>query len=209
VTAAADRTVFVVDDDEAARDSLAALLETEGLAVETFRSAREFLVLYDPSRPGCLLLDVRMPGLSGTQLHEELGRRGITLPVIIVTGFGDIPMAVAAIKAGAIDFIEKPYSEAAILESVRSALAQGSQPSPVTPEVSGLRERVGLLTPREREVLECLIIGDSNKQVGSRLGISPRTVEIHRARIMEKMQATSLSHLVRMAMTVGIEPEGL
>lgn len=209
MTAAADRTVFVVDDDEAARDSLAALLETEGLAVETFRSAREFLVLYDPSRPGCLLLDVRMPGLSGTQLHEELGRRGITLPVIIVTGFGDIPMAVAAIKAGAIDFIEKPYSEAAILESVRSALAQGSQPSPVTPEVSGLRERVGLLTPREREVLECLIIGDSNKQVGSRLGISPRTVEIHRARIMEKMQATSLSHLVRMAMTVGIEPEGL
>jgi two-component system response regulator FixJ len=203
-----NKTVVVVDDDEAARDSLAALLETAGFSVETFPSAQAFLGGYDPASTGCLLLDVRMPGLSGTQLHQELGRRGIMLPVIIVTGFGDIPMAVAAIKAGALDFIEKPYSDAVILDRVRLALAHASQGRAQTQQASRLRERIELLTPREREVFACLIAGDSNKQAGSRLGISPRTVEIHRARIMEKMRAANLSQLVRMAISAGFEPDG-
>ena len=200
-----ETAIFVVDDDDAVRESLKALLETEGLSVETYASGQEFLDAHDPSRPGCLLLDVRMPDMTGLELQQKLAARPHKLSIII-TGHGDIPMAVKAMKAGAVDFIEKPYSDETILEIVNNALESGAPGAGKGAEVEETAARIALLSPRERQVLDQLIIGHQNKMIAYELGISPRTVEIHRSRVMAKMQAKSLSQLVRMALTAGIDP---
>ena len=200
-------TVYVVDDDAAARDSLEALLLSAGHDVETFESGEAFLEAYDPSWVGCAVLDVRMPGLSGLQVQEELSRRETALPVIIVTGHGDLPMAVRAMQAGALDFIEKPYDEGRLFESVELALQTSKQEADRLHAVADLKERFEQLTPREREVMIEVAFGHPNKVVAHKLGISARTVEIHRARVVEKMQARSLSHLVRMAMQLDLLAE--
>lgn len=200
---AGDPTVYVVDDDEAVRDSLEALFEAAGLQVTTFPSARQFLdAMASPA--GCLVADVRMPDMDGLQLLAELAARPSALPVIVITGHGDVPMAVKAMKLGAADFIEKPFNPDVLLASVRNALrATPGQSGGLGPQIAGRLDR---LTAREREVLDLLVIGRPNKGIALELGISPRTVEIHRARVMEKMEAESLSHLVRMAMSAGVDP---
>ncbi len=198
--------IFVVDDDDAVRDSLKTLLETEGLGVETYASGQEFLDAYDPSRRGCLLLDVRMPDMTGLELQQKLAARPHKLSIIIITGHGDVPMAVKAMKVGAVDFIEKPYSDETILESVHNACESGAPSAGKGTAVEETAARIALLSRREREVLDRLIIGHQNKMIAYELGISPRTVEIHRSRVMAKMQAKSLPQLVRMALTAGIDP---
>ena len=198
--------IFVVDDDDAVRESLKALLETEGLSVETYGSGQEFLDAYDPSRRGCLLLDVRMPDMTGLELQQKLAARPHKLSIIIITGHGDVPMAVNAMKAGAVDFIEKPYSDETILGSVNNALESGAPGAGKGTAVEETASRIALLSPRERQVLDQLIIGHQNKMIAYELGISPRTVEIHRSRVMAKMQAKNLSQLVRMALTAGNDP---
>jgi len=202
-----NQTVFVVDDDEAVRDSLGALLESVGFEVESFGSGADFLDRLDPKRGGCIVLDVRMPGLSGLEIQEKLTEKRITLPVIIITGHGDVPIAVQAIKAGAMDFIEKPFGDDIILESVGRALERGRRNKRDASSAVEIEARMARLTPRERDVLEQLVIGNPNKIIAHKLGISPRTVEIHRARVIEKMEARSLSHLVRLALTAGVVPE--
>jgi two-component system, LuxR family, response regulator FixJ len=201
-----DPTVFVVDDDEAVRDSLSLLLETAGHRVEAFESGAKLLGALRAERRGCIIADVRMPGMDGLELQRELLERGFRLPIIIMTGHGDVPIAVRAMKAGALDFVEKPFSEDAILDTVRLALAQVGRRGPAASE-GEVRERVSNLTQREREVLEAMVAGHPNKAIAHLLQISPRTVEIHRARVMDKMAARSLSHLVRLALQAGIEPE--
>ncbi|HLT02725.1 MAG TPA: response regulator FixJ [Geminicoccaceae bacterium] len=199
----AQPTVVVVDDDDAVRDSLEAMLGAEGFAVATFASAAEFLESYRATPNSCLLIDVRMPGMDGIELLTRLATQINAPPVIIITGHGDVPMAVEAMKLGAIDFIEKPFAADTIVRSIREALAACRPASTATIEIE---RRLARLTQREREVLEQLVVGRSNKAIALELGISPRTVEIHRARVMEKMQADSLSHLVRMALAAGIDP---
>lgn len=199
--------VFVVDDDEAVRDSLQMLLESDGLAVEAFASGAEFLKADLPRRGGCVVLDVRLGDMNGLDLQQKLATLRIVLPVILITGHGDIPMAVAAMKAGAADFIEKPFADGVLLDSVRRALGAASSAAGKAPLDTENESRIARLTPREREVLEHLTIGRPNKLIAAELGISPRTVEIHRARVMEKTGAKSLSHLVRMALAAGIDPE--
>jgi two-component system response regulator FixJ len=193
-------TVFIVDDDDAVRDSLQILLESAGLTVEAFGSPGAFLESSAPDRPGCLLVDVRMPEMDGIELQETLTTANRRLPVIVMTGHADVPLAVRAMKAGAVDFIEKPFDDEVIIETVRRALEL--RPA-ANPEIA---QRLALLTPREREVLEGLVAGRANKVIAFDLDISPRTVEIHRARVMEKMQARSLSQLVRIALESGISP---
>ena len=202
-----DQTVFVLDDDEAVRDSLGALLESAGFVVEIFGSGADFLDRLEPEGGGCLVLDVRMPGLSGLEVQEELAKKGIAIPVIIITGHGDVPIAVKALKSGAVDFIEKPFADDIILESVRHALEQGLQNKQDISAALEIKARLVRLTPRERDVLGQLVIGNPNKIIAHELGISPRTVEIHRARVLEKMSARSLSHLVRLAIAAGVVPE--
>jgi two-component system response regulator FixJ len=199
----AEATVIVVDDDAAVRDSLQAMLEAEGFAVELFADARAFLDGYRPLADACLLIDVRMPGVDGIELLGKLATRPSAPPVIIITGHGDVPMAVEAMKLGAVDFIEKPFAAATIVGSIRDALAAAGRGTATGREMA---PRLARLTEREREVLEQLVIGHSNKAIARELGISPRTVEIHRARVMEKMQADSLSHLVRLALAAGLDP---
>ncbi len=198
--------IFVVDDDDAVRESLKALLETEGLIVETYASGQAFLDAYDPSRRGCLLLDVRMPDMTGLELQQKLAARPHELSIILITGHGDVPMAVMAMKAGAVDFIEKPYSDETILGSVNNALESGAPGAGKGTAVEETASRIALLSPRERQVLDQLIIGHQNKMIAYELGISPRTVEIHRSRVMAKMQAKNLPQLVRMALTAGNDP---
>ncbi len=199
--------VFVVDDDEAVRDSLRMLLESDGLEVDAFASGAEFLAADLPGRGGCVVLDVRLGDMNGLDLQKKLAALRIELPVILITGHGDIPMAVAAMKAGAADFIEKPFADGVLLDSVRRALGAASPASGKAPPDTESEFRIARLSPREREVLEHLTIGRPNKLIAAELGISPRTVEIHRARVMEKTEAKSLSHLVRMALAAGIDPE--
>lgn len=193
-------TVFVVDDDQAMRNSLKWLISSVGMRVECFASADEFLHAHQPGRAGCLLLDVRMPGMSGLELQEVLGERGITVPVIIITGHGDVPMAVRAMKAGAIDFIEKPFNDELLLEAIRRALALDERLRGLHLERAEVADRLAQLTPREREVMDMVTDGKSNKEIAGDLGVSAKTVEAHRARVMEKMQAGSLAELVRMAL---------
>jgi two-component system response regulator FixJ len=200
-------TVFIVDDDDAVRDSLMVLLDTEGFKVEAFESPIAFLESSAPSRPGVLLVDIRMPGMDGLELQEQLNARGHNLPAIFITGHADVPLAVRAMKAGALDFVEKPFDEDLIVEAIRRAVEQVARMRQQDSANAGIAERLKLLTPREREVLDGLVAGHPNKVIAYELSISPRTVEIHRSRVMEKMQAHSLSHLVRMALEAGISPK--
>jgi len=194
----ADTTVFIVDDDEAVRDSLGWLMKTVGLATEVFASARDFLDSYDPRRPGCLVLDIRMPGMSGLELQEKLAEDAIPLPVIIITGHGDVPLAVRALKGGAVDFIEKPFNDQVLLDAVQRAITLDASQRQEYERNADISARLASLTPREHEVLELVVAGRANKVIAAELGVSQKTVEAHRARVMEKMEAPSLSALVRM-----------
>ncbi len=196
--------VFVVDDDQAIRRSLKWLIESVGLQVETYASADDFMSSYYPGRAGCLLLDVRMPGMSGLELQEHFARNDIHIPIIIITGHGDVPMAVRAMKAGAIDFIDKPFNDELLLESIRNALAIDQQQREFQSRRAEIAARLAHLTPREHEVMEMVTEGRSNKEIAMDLGVSAKTVEAHRARVMEKMEAGSLAELVRMVMAAGI-----
>lgn len=192
-------TVFVVDDDQAMRQSLTWLIESVGMKVETFDSAKAFLGSYYPGRAGCLLLDVRMPGMSGLDLQEYLIQHDIRIPVIIITGHGDVPMAVRAMKAGAVDFIEKPFNDEFLLDSIRNALSLDEHQRNRQAERAEIAARLALLTPREHEVMDMVTDGQSNKEIANQLGVSAKTVEAHRAKVMEKMSAGSLAELVRMS----------
>jgi two-component system, LuxR family, response regulator FixJ len=198
----ADKLVFIVDDDEAVRDSLELLLESAGHAVKAFEAAAEALESCQARVPSCIVTDVRMPEMDGLEFQERLASAGIDVPVIVMTGHADVPLAVRAMKAGAVDFIEKPFSDDAMLVSIEMATKRKSRAIDPT-----LIDRLGSLTPREREVLELLVIGHPNKVIAHRLDISPRTVEIHRAHVMEKMKAKSLPELVRIAMQAGVAPQ--
>jgi two-component system response regulator FixJ len=201
-----ERCVYIVDDDEAVRDSLSVLLESKAYAVRSFGSAPEFLAAA-PSLPvGCLIADIRMPEMDGLELQQHLIDRSLHFPLIVITGHGDVSLAVRAMKAGAVDFIEKPFASEAILNSLDTALARLSIPSEQDPTAVAAATKLALLSPREREVLERLLAGLPNKTIAYDLAISPRTVEIHRARVMDKMGACSLSELVRPALAAGVRP---
>jgi FixJ family two-component response regulator len=195
--------VFIVDDDDAVRSSLRLLLKSAGLPAVGYASAREFLDAWQPEQAGCLILDVRMPGMSGLELQGELNRRGAIIPVIFISGHGDIPMAVEAIQHGAFDFLTKPFGDQDLLDRVQRALATDADNRKLLTQREVLRERLDSLTPREREVLGLVTQGKANKVMAGDLGVSQRTVEIHRARVMEKMGANSLAQLVRM--TIDLE----
>jgi hypothetical protein len=196
-------TVFVVDDDEAVRTSLKLLLRSVGLPVETFTSAQEFLDRFDADRPGCLVLDIRMPGMSGLELQEHLNAMHAMIPVVFITGHGDVPMAVEAMQHGAVDFIQKPFRDQDLIDRINQALEKDRENRAGLHERDNIRTRIADLTPREREVLDLVSAGKANKVIASDLDVSQRTVEIHRARVMEKMGASSLAHLVRMVIAAG------
>jgi two-component system response regulator FixJ len=195
--------VYVIDDDEAARDSLAMLLEAAGYAVESFASARGFLERAIALPSGCALVDIRMPEMGGLELQEALNEQGIEVPIVFVTGHADVPVAVRAMRAGAIDFVEKPFEADVIIGAVDRALARASARQQQSTAVANARSRLAQLTDREREVFEQLVDGHPNKVIAANLNISPRTVEIHRSRVMDKTGARSLSDLVRIAMAAG------
>lgn len=192
--------VFIVDDDEGVRSSLRLLLKSVGLVPSALASAREFLDKYDPAQPGCLVLDVRMPEMSGLELQEQLNLKGAVLPVIFITGHGDVPMAVEAMQAGACDFLQKPFRDQDLIDRIQRALDKDRTNRAALEERTLIRERLLSLTPREREVLAMVTSGKANKIMAADLGVSQRTIEIHRARVMEKMSAASLAQLVRMVM---------
>jgi len=189
-------TVFIVDDDEAVREGLAELTGTVRLRTQTFGSAQEFLDVYDPAQPGCLVLDVRLPGMSGLRLQDELIARGVILPIIFLSGHGDLPMAVEAMKKGAYDFLEKPVGDQAILDRINAAVAEDLRRRESGVEITALRQKLDLLTPREREVLQLLKIGKPTSVIAKTLGISQKTVQVHRTRILEKMQGDTVAALV-------------
>ena len=195
-------TVFVVDDDESVRSSLRFLLRSVSLESRAFASASEFLEDYDPAQPGCLVLDVRMPGMSGLELQQQLNLRGAVIPVIFITGHGDIPMAVEAMQHGATDFLQKPFRDQDLIDRIQSALAKDAKARAALDQRESIRARLDSLTPREREVLALMAQGKPNKVMAHELGVSQRTVEIHRAHVMEKSGAASLAQLVRMLMDV-------
>ena len=196
--------VHVIDDDEAARDSLAFLLGTAKIGVKTYDSATAFLAVASNVKSGCIITDVRMPEISGIDLLRRLKELNICVPVIVVTGHGDVPLAVEAMKVGAAEFLEKPFDDEVLLNAVRSALNKQNTDSKRQAERADIDSRLAALSNRERDVLQGLVSGLANKQIAFNLGISPRTVEIYRANLMTKMQASSLSDLVRMALVAGI-----
>jgi FixJ family two-component response regulator len=198
--------ICIVDDDDSVRDSLRELLESSRYAVEDYNSALRFLASDAALRCQCLIADVRMPEMDGLALQRELARRGHRLPVVVVTGHGDIPLAVRAMKAGAAEFLEKPFKDDVLLASVRAALEIGASPARVSPATAIVEERMKALTERERQVLDLLILGHANKVVAQKLSISFRTVEIHRSRVLAKMEARSVAELVRLVLAV--RPEG-
>jgi FixJ family two-component response regulator len=201
-----EQVVFVVDDDAAVRDSLRWLMDSVGLRVVPFDSGEAFLDAVTPDREGCVLLDLRMPGLSGLEVHAQLRERGVELPVIVVSGHGDVPMAVRALKSGVVDFIEKPFKDQELLDCVQQALRRDAKQRLQRMRRDELMTRYLTLTPRELDVLRLVVDGQANKVIGTTLGISQKTVETHRARVMEKMAAGSVSELVRM--TLVIESQG-
>lgn len=197
-------TIFIVDDDPAVRDSLTLLLGASGLRVETYASARAFLEAYTPERPGCLLLDVRMPGMSGLELQAELAARGVSLPIIFITAHGDVPMSARAFRTGAVDFLEKPLDHDLLLQRIREAVDRDAEARRRRAERAEYRARLARLTRREREVLTYVVQGKSNKEIARALDVSHRTVEAHRARLMDKMEVQSLPALVEIAVTCGL-----
>jgi two-component system, LuxR family, response regulator FixJ len=200
----ADADAHVIDDDEAVRESIDFLLRSARLTVKTYESASAFLAVAPTINSGCVITDVRMPGISGIDLLRRLKEMQIRLPVIVITGHGDVPLAVEAMKFGAVDFLEKPFEDEVLLASVRAALNRSEASAQLETERAEIRARIALLTNREREVLDGLVAGHPNKIIAFDLSISPRTVEIYRANVMTKMKAGSLSELVRMALVTGV-----
>ncbi|MEM7250416.1 MAG: response regulator FixJ [Pseudomonadota bacterium] len=198
-----DPIVFIVDDDDEVRDSLEDLIDSVGYQTEKFGSAADFLAGFDPSRSGCLVLDIRMPGMSGLELQERLNEEGISLPIIFITGHGDVPMAVEAMRRGAVDFIQKPFRDQDLLDRVNAALAEGVEKQRDSEAIREITGKVDSLTPRERQVLDMVVEGKANKVIAIDLDVSQRTVEVHRANVMDKMQARSLADLVRMMARIG------
>jgi two-component system response regulator FixJ len=192
-------TIYIVDDDEGVRNSVRFLLKSVGHVCQTLASANEFLETYQPKQPGCLILDVRMPGMSGLELQQQLNLRGAIIPVIFITGHGDVPMAVEAMQHGASDFLQKPFRDQDLLDRIQRALERDARNRAALTEHERIRASFDSLTPREREVLALMTRGKSNKVMAGELGVSQRTVEIHRARVMDKTGAASLAQLVRMA----------
>jgi FixJ family two-component response regulator len=206
VTKDSQALVIVVDDDEAVRSSTRLLLKSVGLPAVTYSSAQEFLDNYDPQQPGCVVLDVRMPGMSGLELQEKLAERDFGLPILFLTGHGDVPMAVRAMKQGAFDFLTKPVDGDVLVAAVRAAIARDQLTRAEQDWLDELRARLATLTPRERQVFEHVISGQLNKQIAADLGTVEKTVKVHRGRVMEKLKARSLAELVRLAGRLGISP---
>jgi FixJ family two-component response regulator len=197
-----ESTVYIIDDDEAVRDSLHLLLQAVGQPAVTFSSARDFLAAYHEQLSGCIVLDIRMPDMSGLELQALLKQRHCFLPIIFITGHGDIPIAVQALKEGALDFLQKPFEDQALLELIRKALELDNTRRTASLAIKEILGRITALTKREREILQHVIAGKANKVIAADIHLSQRTVEIHRARVMEKMQAKSLAHLVRQVIQV-------
>jgi FixJ family two-component response regulator len=202
--AGAESVVYVIDDDAGARTAIQSLLESVGLRAATFGSAQEFLASRRPDAPACLVLDVRLPGVSGLDFQRDLAARNIAIPIIFITGHGDIPMSVEAMKAGALEFLTKPFRGQALLDAIQKALERDRAARHEQSRVAQLHQRLATLTPREREVMQLVISGLLNKQIAGELGASERTVKIHRGQVMRKMQAESLPDLVRMAAKLGM-----
>jgi FixJ family two-component response regulator len=201
-------TIHVVDDDEAMRDSLVWLLDDDRYAVHTYASGEDFLERFSPSPPACVILDIRMPGISGVEVHERMARQGVVTPVVFVTGHGDVPMAVDAIKRGAFDFVEKPFNEAKLTSIIERALDEDARYAGQTAVQSEIAARLAKLSPREREVLDLVVAGKMNKTIADVMNISIKTVEAHRAKVMEKMCARSLAELVQSVIRVGERAAG-
>lgn len=199
MTTKIDSIVYVIDDDPSVRDAIKSLIRSVGMNVETFASAQEFMSCKRPEAPGCLVLDVRMPGLSGLDLQRELTDARINIPIIFITGHGDIPMSVRAMKAGAVEFLTKPFRDQDLLDAIAQAIDRDRDQRKQQADVADLRNRFEQLTPREREVMDLVVAGLLNKQIAIRLGISEITVKLHRHQVMEKMKADSLAELVRMS----------
>jgi len=199
-----DSVVFVVDDDSSVCEAIKSLIRSVGLRVETFGTAQEFLSSKRPDAPGCVVLDVRLPGLSGLDLQRELAAHDINLPVIFITGHGDIPMSVRAMKAGALEFLTKPFRDQDLLDAIQQALERDRSARQQRSETAELRERFDSLTSREREVMGLVVSGLLNKQIAGELGTSEVTIKIHRSQVMKKMGAGSLAELVRMTEKLGI-----
>jgi FixJ family two-component response regulator len=193
--------VFIVDDDQAVRDTLQRLVESINLRVETYASPKHYLDAFDANRPGCLVLDYRMPGMSGLELHQTLVSRGNTLPTIIITGFGDVTSAVQAMKQGVVDFVEKPFHNEKLLEVIQRCIRRDAQSRHAVAARSEIQNKLSSLTRREQEVLDLVVSGKSNKETAKLLDISPKTVEVHRSHLMDKMDVTSLANLVQIITT--------
>lgn len=201
------QTVFLVDDDKAVRDSVTRMLILDGLAVEAFGHPSEFLNAYDPSKPGCLLIDLRLPQMNGLELHAELLKLGCQHPFIIITGHGNVPHATAAMREGAVDFLEKPFNQQRLLDRIHEAFRRDANHREKRAQQESIRARIDLLTPREREIMELVVNGGQTKQIARKLGIAPKTVEVHRHHITKKMQTESIAQLVRMMMEYSLVSE--
>jgi FixJ family two-component response regulator len=194
--------IYIVDDDDSMREALTLLLKTVGYSTLAFSRPADFLAKFDPNQHGCVVLDVRMPQMSGLEVQQHLNRTGAILPVILITGHGDIPMAVQAMKDGAFDFLQKPFRDQDLIDRINAALKQDAENREIVARHADLRRRAESLTPREREVMAAVVDGKANKVIAIDLGLSERTVEIHRANVMEKMGARSVAHLVKMDLTL-------
>ena len=203
-----DPTVFIIDDDASVRKSLSRLLRSAGYTAETFSSAEEFLRREHYDGVGCILLDVRMPGLSGMDLQKELNKADYHMPIIFITGHGDIPMSVEAMKGGAVDFLTKPFDDEELLQTLRIAIGKDQTARAEYTEVHEIRNRIELLTPREKEILRYVVTGMLNKQIALKLDIAEKTVKVHRGRVMEKLGVDSVAELVRLAEKAGIKTPG-
>ena len=202
MTPTPNSTVYIVDDDQAIRHAMELLMRSVGLDYEIFHSADDFLASHNSDRAGCLVLDIRMPGLGGLELQDKLNELGSTLPIIFITGHGDVPMAVEAMQTGAVDFIHKPFRDQELLDQVSEALKTDQERRSVRDQQAEVAGRIEKLTKREREVMDLVVTGKPNKVIAYELGVSQRTVEIHRSRVMEKMEARSLADLVRMKLAI-------